>query len=137
MLQHPSLLQRLPKADRACVLLLVRQIQTVKYCDCIRPAGFVFVNSAACRDRLLHTSRCPLTANYQACNSLLHFIPKEQHWCYFVSLSLSATNLYKPKPKTYLACWCGARGVLSNDLRALLIHNLFRRMVVISVFNAL
>lgn len=30
----------------------------------IRPAGFVFVNSVACGDRLLHTSRCPLTANY-------------------------------------------------------------------------
>ena len=63
MPQHPSLLWLLPKAVRACVLLLVRQIQTEKYCDCVGPAGFVFVNSVACRDRLLHTSKSASAVN--------------------------------------------------------------------------
>lgn len=51
------------KGRELLVFLLLRQKQT-KYCDCFRPAGFVFVNSVACRDQLLHTSTTLFTANY-------------------------------------------------------------------------
>lgn len=69
VLQHPSL----PKGNRACV-----------YCDCIRQTCFVFVNSVACRDCLLHTSKCPSSASAVSNHSQM------------------ITCMYRPKTKLYL-----------------------------------
>lgn len=41
------------KENRARALLLVRQALTVKYCNYIKPAGFLFVNSEAYKGCLL------------------------------------------------------------------------------------
>lgn len=52
---------QLSKENRAGASLLVRQTLTVKYCDCIKPAGFVLVNSVACKDFLLQSWNWSIT----------------------------------------------------------------------------